>query len=195
VVTYYQDSISGAWRLLIALGAGTGSVFILRWFWWRINAWSEVSAMAASFVVALAFFVAAKLGRAVDSVDALLITIGITTVVWLAVTFLTPAVDAGVLAAFYRLVRPAGPGWARVRRASRLPASPDSLSLALLGWVLGLASVYGALFAAGACIYGRALQGALWSAVAVAAIAGLLAIGRRLWAPPLSTAGPAPPEG
>ncbi|HVR46227.1 MAG TPA: sodium:solute symporter family protein [Candidatus Binatia bacterium] len=182
-LTLALDNAKNAFNLLLSIGAGTGLIYLLRWFWWRINAWSEVSAMAASFVVSLAFFLAAKLGHAVDSVDALLITIGITTVVWLAVTFLTPPVDAGVLAAFYRLVRPAGPGWARVRRLGDLPASPDSLSLALLGWVLGLASVYGALFATGAFIYGRPVQGAVWSAIAVAAIAGLLAIGRRLWNP------------
>jgi Na+/proline symporter len=194
-LTLVLDNAHNAFNLLLSIGAGTGLIYLLRWFWWRINAWSEVSAMAASFVVSLAFFVAAKLGHAVDSVNALLITIGITTVVWLAVTFLTPPVEAGVLAAFYRLVRPAGPGWARVRRSTALPASPDSLSLALLGWVLGLASVYGALFATGAFIYGRAIQGALWSAIAVAAIAGLLTIGRRLWNPALPTAGQAPPEG
>ncbi|MBV8344637.1 MAG: Na+:solute symporter [Candidatus Eremiobacteraeota bacterium] len=182
-LTLALDNAKNAFNLLLSIGAGTGLIYLLRWFWWRINAWSEVSAMGASFVVSLAFLAAAKLGHAVDSVDTLLITIAVTTIVWLAVTFLTPPVDAGVLAAFYRLVRPAGPGWARVRRRSGLPASPDSLSLALLGWVLGLASVYGALFAAGAFIYGRPDEGALWSAIAVVAIAGLLAIGRRLWKP------------
>ena len=91
VVTYYQDSIAGAWKLLIALGAGTGSVFILRWFWWRINAWSEVSAMAASFVVSLLL----QFGLKFNSDDPrdfawiVIITVACSTVVWLAVTFLT----------------------------------------------------------------------------------------------------------
>ncbi|MFY9664624.1 MAG: hypothetical protein WAK19_09230, partial [Candidatus Cybelea sp.] len=150
-----------------------------------------VGAMLSSFVVSLAFFVAAKLGHTVDTTVMLLTTIGVTTLVWLAVTYLTPPVEMSVLAAFYAKVRPAGPGWARVRRVCALPPSPDSLPLALLGWVLGLASVYGALFAAGGFVYGRVDQGVTWSVVAGAAILGLLLTGRRLWA----AAGPAPAEG
>ena len=115
-----------------------------------------------------------------------------TTIVWVAVTYLTPPVETSVLAEFYAKVRPAGPGWARIRRDCDLPASPDSMSLALVGWVLGLASVYGALFAVGAFVYGRFNQGVVWSIVAAAGVAGLLATGRRLWSP---TAGPAPAEG
>ena len=92
VVTWYLDSIAGAWKLLIAVGAGTGSVFILRWFWWRINAWSEVSAMAASFVVSLLL----QLGLGLRSDDPrefawiVLITVAVSTVAWLAATCLTP---------------------------------------------------------------------------------------------------------
>jgi solute:Na+ symporter, SSS family len=190
--TLLLDNAHNAFNLLLSIGAGTGLIYLLRWFWWRINAWSEVSAMLASFVVALGFFVAARFGHAVDTTTMLLTAIAVTSVVWIAVTFLTPPVDAEVLARFYGRVRPAGPGWARIRRECGLPASPDSLSLALAGWVLGLASVYGALFAAGAFVYGRATQGGVWSVVSAAAILGLLATGRRLWAP---AAGPAPAEG
>jgi solute:Na+ symporter, SSS family len=190
--TLTLDNAKNAFNLLLSIGAGTGLIYLLRWFWWRINAWSEVSAMAASFTVSLGFFLAAKLGHTVDTILVLLTTIGVTTIVWVAVTYCTPPVEASVLAAFYERVRPAGPGWARVRRASALPPSPDSISLALAGWVLGLASVYGALFAAGAFVYGRSNEGIVWSVVAAAAIAGLLATGRRLWAP---SAGTAPAEG
>ncbi|MBV9332385.1 MAG: Na+:solute symporter, partial [Candidatus Eremiobacteraeota bacterium] len=190
--TMALDNAHNAFNLLLSIGAGTGLIYLLRWFWWRINAWSEVSAMAASFVVSLAFFVAGKFGHTVDTTTVLLTTIAVTTVVWIVVTYCTPPVDPQVLAAFYARVRPAGPGWARVRRENGLPASPDSMPLALAGWVLGLASVYGALFAAGGFVYGRTLQGWLWSLVAAAAIVGLLGIGRRLWKP---AAGPAPVEG
>lgn len=190
--TLALDNAHNAFNLLLSIGAGTGLIYLLRWFWWRINAWSEVSAMAASFVVSLGFFVGAKLGHTVDTTTVLLATIGVTTVVWIAVTYCTPPVDAGVLADFYARVRPAGPGWARVRRENGLPASPDSMPLALAGWVFGLLSVYGALFAAGGFVYGRTLQGTVWTIVAAAAIVGLLATGRRLWKP---AAGPAPAEG
>ncbi|MGB6518295.1 MAG: sodium:solute symporter family protein [Candidatus Cybelea sp.] len=188
--TFALDNAHNAFNLLLSIGAGTGLIYLLRWFWWRINAWSEVAAMLASFVVALSFFASARLGHAADTTVALLTTIGVTTIVWVAVTYLTPPVEMSVLAEFYAKVRPAGPGWARVRDACALPASPDSIPLALLGWVLGLASVYGALFAAGGFVYGRVDQGVTWSVVAAAAILGLLATGRRLWA----AAGPAPAE-
>lgn len=191
LLTLTLDNAKNAFNLLLSIGAGTGLIYLLRWFWWRINAWSEVSAMFSSFAVSLTFFVAAKLGYAVDTIAVLLITIGTTTIVWISVTYLTPPVTTSVLAAFYRKVRPAGPGWARIRRQCELPPSPDSISLALGGWVLGVASIYGALFAAGAFVYGRPSQGVFWSVVAAAAIVGLLVIGRRLWAP---TAGPAPAE-
>ncbi|MBV9055836.1 MAG: Na+:solute symporter [Candidatus Eremiobacteraeota bacterium] len=189
VLTLLLDNAKNAFNLLLSIGAGTGLIYLLRWFWWRINAWSEVSAMCASFAVSLGFLIAAKSGHAADSVTTLLVTIGVTTVVWIAVTFATPPVDAVTLRAFYAKVRPAGPGWRRVARASGLPASEDSLTLAFAGWILGLAAVYGALFGAGGFVYGRVAQGVIWSAVSLAACYGLLAIGRRAWRP---TAGPAP---
>ncbi len=192
LLTFVLDNAHNAFNLLLSIGAGTGLIYLLRWFWWRINAWSEVSAMASSFVVSLAFFIAAKLGHQVETTAMLLTTIAITTAVWVAVTYLTPPVDLAVLGEFYAKVRPAGPGWTPVRRACGLGPSPDSLSLAFAGWIFGLASVYGALFAAGAFVYGRTLEGVVWSAIAVGAIAGLLAAGRRLWSP---AAGPAPAKG
>ncbi|MGC9993489.1 MAG: sodium:solute symporter family protein [Candidatus Cybelea sp.] len=191
-LTFVLDNAKDAFNLLLSIGAGTGLIYLLRWFWWRINAWSEVSAMLASFGVALAFFVAARTGHAVPSTTALLTTIGITTLVWVVVTYLTPPVGEETLAAFYAKVRPAGPGWARVRRATGLGPSPDSLPMALLGWVLGVAAVYGALFATGSFIYGRPIAGAICSLVAGLAVLGLLVTGRRLWRP---MAGPAPLEG
>jgi Na+/proline symporter len=191
-LTFVLDNAKDAFNLLLSIGAGTGLIYLLRWFWWRINAWSEVSAMLTSFGVALAFFVAARTGHAVGSTTALLTTIGLTTLVWLVVTYLTPPVGDEALTAFYAKVRPAGPGWAAIRRRSGLGPSPDSLPMALLGWVLGVASVYGALFATGSFIYGRPIAGAICSLVAGLAVLGLLVTGRRLWRP---NAGPVPSEG
>ena len=145
--------------------------------------------MVASFLIALGFFVAARTGHAVPTTTSLLITVGVTTIVWIVVTFLTPPVDEATLEAFYARVRPAGPGWSRIRRRGGLPPSPDSLPMAFVGWILGLAAVYGALFSAGGFVYGRPFQGTVWAVVAVGATVGLLAIGRRLWTSP---AGPAP---
>ncbi|HEV3092164.1 MAG TPA: sodium:solute symporter family protein [Candidatus Cybelea sp.] len=189
--TLALDNAKGAFTLLLSIGAGTGLIYLLRWFWWRINAWTEVSAMLSSFAMALGFFVAGRAGHPVDATVALLATVGVTTVVWLATTFLTPPVAPETLDAFYAKVRPAGPGWARVRRRGGLPPSPDSLANALLGWVLGLAAVYGALFGTGAFIYGEPLTGTLSCLVALLATLGLLLTGRRLWRP---AAGPAAPK-
>jgi Na+/proline symporter len=170
-----------AFGLLLSIGAGTGLIYLLRWFWWRINAWSEVSAMASSFIVSLGFFVAAKTGHPVDATLSLLVTVGVTTVVWIGVTFLTPPASERTLTAFYAKVRPAGPGWARIRRVSGLPASPDSPAQSLLGWVLGLMAVYGGLFSAGQFVYGHPAGGSVWAAVSLGSIAGLIALGSRLW--------------
>ena len=119
VVTRYLESISGAWQLLMVTGAGTGTVLLLRWYWWRINAWSEVSAMITAAVVSL--FLQVHYGMESDSnknpyqfAYLMLITVGITTVVWLLVTMLTPAEPQEKLVEFYRRVRPAGPGWSPI---------------------------------------------------------------------------------
>jgi hypothetical protein len=188
-LTPLLDNAKEAFNLLLSIGAGTGLIYLLRWFWWRINAWSEVSAMASSFLVSLGFFAAGKagyLGALTEDqrgILTLLVTVGITTVVWVAVTFLTPPVGDTALVAFYRKVRPAGAGWARIRALAGVGPAPDSPTLALLGWVLGLAAIYGALFATGGFVYGRALEGSVWSLVALAGVGGLVAIGRRLWGP------------
>jgi Na+/proline symporter len=166
---------------MLSIGAGTGLVYLLRWFWWRINAWTEVSAMASSFLVACVFFVLSKYGHAVDDNVALLVTVGVTTVVWIAVTYLTPAVDQETLDAFYRKVRPAGPGWERVRRRTGAPASPDSLPQSLLGWVLGLASIYSALFGTGAYLYGHWIQAIVYTVVFLVSVISLIRLTSISW--------------
>ena len=168
-----------AFFLLLSIGAGTGLIYLLRWFWWRINAWSEVSAMAASLVVSLGLFAAGKHGLA-DQVGplwdqvVLVATVAVTTVVWVVVTLLTPPVEPEQLAAFYAKVRPAGPGWARVRLQAGLKPSPDSPANAILGWVSGLAAIYGALFSTGCFVYGEPLPGVIWAVVALAGAGGLI---------------------
>ena len=108
VVTFYLDSIAGAWKLLLVTGAGTGGVLLLRWYWWRINAWSEVSAMISGFVVSLAMQTAFGLDKDQprDFAWIMIVTVSITTVVWLAVTFLTRPESKDTLVAFYRRTHP-----------------------------------------------------------------------------------------
>ena len=168
LVTFVLDSARQSFELIMSVGAGTGLIYLLRWFWWRVNAWSEISAMVSSFVVAIGFFIAGKAGAQVPSHVALLITVATTSVVWIAVTLLTRPTDPATLERFYRKVRPAGPGWRPVRAAAHLEPSPDSLPQQLLAWTAGCVFVYSALFAAGNALYGRA---ALAAAFTVAAIA------------------------
>jgi len=167
VVTYFQESISGAWTLLIALGAGTGSVFILRWFWWRINAWSEVAAMAASFVAALTLHFG--FGRSMDDPRLVLVTVAVSTVAWLAATFLTAPEDRRILLSFYRRVRPNAALWGPIaREASDVPPTRDGLEN-LMDWAAGCVLVYMTLFGVGKLIFGQ--TGTAASFLAVAALA------------------------
>src|SRR5678816_1927217 len=93
-MTYALGTAREAFELILSIGAGTGLLYLLRWFWWRVSAWSEIAAMISSFVVALGFFVARKMGHDVPTDVSLLVTVGVTTVVWLATTLLAPSTDA-----------------------------------------------------------------------------------------------------
>jgi Na+/proline symporter len=166
-ITLVLDSARASFELMMSIGAGTGLIYLLRWFWWRINAWSEIAAMASSFVVSIAFFVAGKQGVQVAPHLSLIATVITTTVVWLTVTYLTAPTDPATLDRFYRLTRPAGPGWAAVRARTGLGPSPDSLPQAFLGWVLGCAVVYSALFGVGSWLSGARGPAALWLVVLV----------------------------
>jgi hypothetical protein len=151
IVTFYMDSISGAWKLLIVTGAGTGSVLLLRWYWWRINAWSEVSAMISAFIVSVALQRGFGLDtdRPVDFAWIMIATVGITTAVWLATTFLTAPEPDHVLVAFYRRTHPSAMGWARIARlAPEVTPSRDGLAN-LLDWIAGCMLIYGILFGVG----------------------------------------------
>lgn len=181
LLTYALDSARESFELLMSVGAGTGLIYLLRWFWWRINAWSEIAAMASSFVVAVGFFIAAKMGSQIPSHISLLITIAVTTVVWVATTYATRPTDRATLVRFYRLVRPAGPGWSKLRAETGLPASPDSLPHAFLGWIAGCVFVYSALFGAGSFLYGKTAQGIVWLVLFVISTWYLTRLLPQLW--------------
>ena len=180
-VTLALDSARQSFNLLMSIGAGTGLIYLLRWFWWRINAWSEIAAMASSFVVSIAFFTAQKSGVVIDANTVLLVTIAVTTVVWVTTTYLTEPTAEATLDQFYARVRPAGPGWRAVRERTGLGASPDSLADNFLGWMLGCAFIYAALFGSGSFLYGRWPQGMVWLAVFVISGWGLVRLLPRLW--------------
>jgi Na+/proline symporter len=179
---FLLTTAGAGFQILLSVGAGTGLIYLLRWFWWRISAWSEIAAMASSFLAAVGLHVARGRGLALSDHMALIVSVLFTTAVWLAVTFLTRPEPREVLEAFYRKVRPAGPGWAEVRRATGLPPSPDSLPQALLGWSLGCAFVYSALFASGHLLFGRTGPGLLCLAITAASGFGLFRVLSKLLA-------------
>jgi Na+/proline symporter len=175
IVMSFLSSVEQGWKILIGLGAGTGLVFILRWYWWRVNAWSEISAMVASFVTSM---VLAGYGYNLDDLSrptyaiTMLITVAVTTVVWLTVTFATGPESATTLDNFYRRVRPGGPGWRSV--ASRLGFEGDTIpggALSWVNWVAGLAAVYCAVVSLGSLLTGSTGKGLLYGGGAIAAFA------------------------
>ena len=166
-VTLYLDSVRQAWELILEAGAGVGLVLILRWYWWRINAWSEVAAMAAPLVghLALTRF------TAVAFPESLLYLVAWTTVCWLAVTWLTPPEPEATLAAFYRRVRPGGPGWARLAARIGEP-KPPPIRGQVADWLAGLGLVYGSLLGAGALVLPGG--GAAWPYLGAAIVSGAI---------------------
>ncbi len=176
IVTFYMESIGGAWKLLLVTGAGTGTVLLLRWFWWRINAWSEVSAMIAAAVVSIFLQSVLKWDsdRPLDFAYLMLVTVGITSIVWIAVTLLTKAEPVEKLVAFYERVRPEGPGWNEIAAKAGLSEAhaQGRLSLQFVNWILGCALIYGSLFGIGKLIFKEWTLGFIYLFVAI--VAGVL---------------------
>ena len=187
VASFYMTSIEGAWKFLIAIGAGAGLVFILRWFWWRINAWSEIAAMSAAGFSSLFLQsrFASGLVELLRRFDRLLpagplnsddphgfawlmvLTTGFTTVTWLTVTLLTPPEPMAVLNAFYEKVQPAPFGW---RPVAGNVTSQQSLLWSAADWIAGCAMIYGTLFGIGRLIFHQYA-----AATALLALAGICA--------------------
>jgi SSS family solute:Na+ symporter len=174
IVALWLQNALQAFQILLQIGAGTGLVFLLRWFWWRINAWSEVAAMLVSFSVAVYFqFVHGALGLPpMDASLQLVIGVAITTVGWITVTLLTPPAAEPTLRSFYAQLRPFGKGWRRVLALGPQDPGPDpgGVAAGFLGWFLGLAAVYGALFGTGFLLYGNLSTGLVCLAVAASAM-------------------------
>ena len=196
-----------AFQILLQIGAGTGLLFLLRWFWWRINAWSEISAMVISFLVAMGFFVqhklessrienlveqgmeraaaAAQVGR-LPAWQELLVGVGVTTVGWILVTLVTRPTADSVLISFYRLTRPGGPGWRRiVGKAAGLGEPLSSSRMWFVPWgvacmILGSLTVYSSLFAVGYWLYGREGLALALVGVSAACLVAVFKIWRRV---------------
>jgi solute:Na+ symporter, SSS family len=187
IVTSYMESISGAWQLLIGLGAGTGGVLLMRWYWWRVNAWSEISAMATALVVSMVihfggFFASEGNGEIVNA-KRLIATTLITTIVWLITTFITKPEPMETLKAFYRTTHPSLTGWTPVAKLVPDVQAVNDLGSNLLCWLAGCGLIYGMLFGVGKILFQEVALGA--SLCAVGAACGWFiywSLSRRGWA-------------
>jgi Na+/proline symporter len=169
IVTLYMDSISGAWRLLIALGAGTGGVLLLRWYWWRVNAWSEISAMAAALVVSLGLQLRFSADDKNESAWLLILTTLITTAVWIVVTLMTRPESDATLTEFYRRTRPSPAGWRRIAALAPEVQTSDSIAGAAVLWLAGCVLIYGMLFGVGKLLFQQYTAGLSLTAAGLAA--------------------------
>ncbi|MSU66481.1 MAG: Na+:solute symporter [Opitutus sp.] len=180
------DSAQDAFEILISIGAGTGLLYLLRWFWWRISAWCEVVAMLSSFAVTVVFFVLKKTGHAQPFAHTVLYSVAFTTICWLVTAYVGAPTNRDRLIAFYRKVHPAGPGWTVIRTAAGVTEAEaalhgDHMGKATVGWISGCLTIWSSLFALGNFLYGRTTTALLLTAVCGASIACLLHVINRLW--------------
>lgn len=177
-------SIQSAWQLLLGMGAGTGGVLLLRWYWWRISAWSEISSMIAAFVVSVLLTQVHFLGN--DSVvfaKTAMITAFTTTIVWIVVTLLTPAEPQELLLQFYRRVRPTVHGWRHIAALAPEILPVRDLGANTFDWIMGCALIYCSMFGIGELVLQEWLPGL--TLLVCAAVAGYLiyvSLSRRGWA-------------
>jgi SSS family solute:Na+ symporter len=148
LLIFVIKSISGAWAFIIECGAGLGLVLILRWYWWRINAWSEIVAMIAPF----AGYAIAKLIFKITFPDSLFVIVLFTTLSWIVATYLTRPTDRNVLIDFYKRVKPGGPGWRPITKGDSINSETESMSTHFLNWIIGILLIYSSLFSIGKII-------------------------------------------
>jgi solute:Na+ symporter, SSS family len=185
-LVYVLDSAKDTFDIILQVGAGTGLLYLVRWFWWRVTAWSEVAAMISSFLISTIFLILNKNGMHVSTHAALLITIAFTTLCWVLTTYLGPQTDKKVLIEFYKKVRPYGPGWNKIRKEAGISekdsrSSTENIPLSLLGWSAGCATIWSALFTVGNFLYGRLTYTFILLAVFIISGSLLVYVINKLW--------------
>ena len=187
-MVFALDTAKDSFDVIMQVGAGTGLIYLVRWFWWRVTAWCEIVAMISSFGMSLLFLILKKNGMAPGTYQQLLITIAVTTVLWVTTAYLGPRTTDEALVNFYHKVRPAGPGWQRIRviaGVTAAEAAADSeaaaFPMSLLGWFAGCITIWSALFTVGNVLYGR--MDYFWMLLAVFVVSGaaLIRVVNRLW--------------
>ena len=185
-LVFVLDTAKDAFDVILQVGAGTGLLYLVRWFWWRVNAWCEVVAMVSSFIVSAGLLILSKNGVHMSTHIALLITIAVTSLCWLVTAFVGPVTDRQTLIEFYKKVRPFGPGWRRIREEAGISedearATHENIPMSLLGWVAGCTVIWSALFTVGNYLYGRLNYAVMLFGVFIVSSSVLLYVMSRLW--------------
>jgi Na+/proline symporter len=187
-LVFVLQTAQESFNLILQVGAGTGLLYLLRWFWWRITAWCEIVAMVSSFSLSVLFVFLGRSGHTFGADQELLITVLITTVCWLITAYVGPQTDRSTLIEFYKKVRPPGPGWTAVRESAGISvkeasewSESNNIPLAMMGWLSGTVLIWAALFTVGNFLYGR--MGYAWSLLALSLVTGtiLVRVIKRLW--------------
>ena len=187
VLSLFMTSAQQAFQVLLSIGAGTGLIYIARWFWWRVSAWCEIVAMFVSLITSL---VVPKILPSASFAQVTLVQVGITTIAWLVTAFVGPQTNRATLIAFYRKVKPVGPGWTDVRAEAGVSdaevTQENHFGASVLGWISGCAVIWSSLFAIGNFLYSAGdpsrLQNA-WILTGILVVSGftLLQVTRKLW--------------
>jgi Na+/proline symporter len=190
-LVFAMDSAKASFDIILQIGAGTGLIYLLRWFWWRINAWSEVAAMVSSFVISLVIlFLNKQYGTLekpyLSTHEALIYTVIFTTICWVLTAYLAPQTDRKILYEFYKKVRPFGPGWERIRKElgiskEEAAATHENIPMGLLGWFAGCTTIWSALFTVGNFLYGRMDYAGILLGVFLVSGIVLIKVINRLW--------------
>jgi len=185
-LVFVLDTAKDAFDVILQVGAGTGLLYLVRWFWWRVNAWCEVVAMVSSFIVSAGLLILSKNGVHMSTHIALLITIAVTSLCWLVTAFVGPVTDRQTLIEFYKKLRPFGPGWRRIREEAGISedearATHENIPMSLLGWVAGCTVIWSALFTVGNYLYGRLNYAVMLFGVFIVSGSVLLYVMSRLW--------------
>lgn len=186
LLVFVLETAKDSFDIILQVGAGTGLLYLVRWFWWRVNAWCEVNAMISSFGISIVLLILRKGGLVLAAHYALLITIAVTTATWLLTAFLAKPTDKATLIAFYKKTRPFGPGWKAIRKEAGVSdveakATHENIPLALVGWASGVATIWSALFTVGNFLYGRLAYAFVLLAVFIVSGLVLLRVINRLW--------------
>ncbi len=187
-LVFALNTAKDAFVLILQVGAGTGLLYLLRWYWWRITAWCEIVAMVSSFAISVTFLIMNNHGIVIPSDRQLVITVAFTTICWVITAYAGPRTDEETLVTFYRKVSPIGPGWKYIRSIAGVSkveaaeyAKRDNIPLAFLGWSAGCAMIWSALFCVGNFLYGR--MGLTAALLAVFLVTGTIVIRvvNKLW--------------